>query len=590
MKKRVADIIAEILTEHAITDVFSVVGGGAMFLNDAFGHHDGLRVMYNHHEQASAVAAEGYVRATGNMAAVCVTTGPGGTNALTGVMGAYVDNYPMIVISGQVRYETSIPNTGLTLRTCGEQEFSIVDAAKTMTKYAKMVIDPMEIRYELEKAIHIANTGRRGPCWIDVPLNVQGAIVEENDMKSYVPEEKNSKWNPELFINTLNAAKRPVLLIGSGFRSANAIDKLLKFVKKLRIPVLAATYNADLLSWDNEFYFGNFGVNGGRAGNFIVQNADLIIGMGCRMTYRHIGFNYEAFAPTAKKMIVDVDENELKKPTLKIDIPINEDIHTVMDALLSSSYEGYNDTAQWLPYCSRLKNKFPIYIDKFNTSEQVNPYFFIKKLHETQAKDNVIVLGNSSIAGHVLQMGIDIQGQRIINNMNSGSMGYDLPATIGAARALGREVTMITGDGSLQMNLQELETVVHYNLPIKMFVCNNGGYRAIVRTQKNFFEGRYTGCSPETGVGMPDMEKIAYAYGIPFMRISSHKEVESVLKDFYALDGFAMCEVMQDYEQMIEPRIMSKKLADGTLVSPVLDDLFPFLSDEDVKDSQYIEK
>lgn len=587
MLRRVADIIADVLVENDITDLFSVVGGGAMFLNDAFGHHDKLRVMYNHHEQASAIAAEGYVRATGKMAGVCVTTGPGGTNALTGVMGAYVDNYPMLVISGQVRYETSIPCMGLELRTNGEQEFYILDAAKSMTKYAKMVTDPLEVKYEIQKAIYIAKSDRRGPCWIDVPLNVQGAMVEEDDMPVYVPEVKENVWDESVFLDELSKAERPVLLIGSAFRSANGIDKLLEFIKKLGIPVLAATYNADLLSWDNPLYYGNFGVNGGRAGNFMVQKADLIVGMGCRMTYRHIGFNYEAFSPTSRKMIVDVDSDELKKPTLNIDIPINQDIHVVMDAILNSSYAGFEDKVDWLGYCDKLKQKFPIYMDKFDISNQVNPYFFIKKLQEVQDEDSIEVLGNSSIAGHVLQMGITKQGQRIINNMNCGSMGYDLPAVIGAARGVEREVTLITGDGSLQMNLQELQTVVTYKLPIKMFVCNNGGYRAIVRTQRNFFDGRYTGCSEETGVGMPDMEKIANAYGIPFMRISNHDEMEQKLSEFYSIDGYAMCEIMQDYDQMIEPRIMSKKLPDGRLVSPVLDDLFPFLTDDEVKDSQF---
>ena len=587
MKKRVADIIADILVENKIKDLFSVVGGGAMFLNDAFGHNENLNVMYNHHEQACAVAAEGYVRATGNMAAVCVTTGPGGTNALTGVMGAYVDNYPMLVISGQVRYETSIPGLGLHLRTNGEQEFQIIEAAKSMTKYAKMLTSVDEVRYEIEKAIYLAKSGRRGPCWIDIPLNIQGAYVEEESLDHFEPDESVSGWKPDIFFDEIRKAQRPVLLIGSALRSTNNIESFLKIVDKLKLPILSATYNADLLSWDNKYYYGNFGINGGRTGNFIVQNADLIIGLGCRMTYRQIGFNYEAFAPNARKMIADVDSDELKKPTLKIDVPINESVDTIIKKISESEFEGYTDKFGWIDYCNRLKEKFPIYLNKFDHSDQVNPYFFVKKLHSFLDDNAVVVLGNSSIAGHVLQMGIDKQGQRIINNMNSGSMGYDLPAAIGAAQGLNKDVILITGDGSLQMNIQELQTVVHYNLPIKIFLFNNGGYRAIVRTQKNFFNGRYTGCSPETGVSMPDMEKISYAYGIPYFRISKHEEVQGKIDRVLNEKGYVICEVMQDYEQMIEPRIMSKKLDDGSIVSPSLEDLYPFLSETEIQDCKY---
>lgn len=590
MTKRIADIVADILTEHGIHDVFSVVGGGAMFLNDALAHHEGLRVMYNHHEQASAIAAEGYYRASGKMAAVCVTTGPGGTNALTGVMGAYQDNIPMIVISGQVRYETTVDSTGLNLRMLGEQEFNIVDTVKTMTKYAVMVKKPENIRYELEKAIHIANEGRKGPCWVDIPLNIQGGYTDDASLKGYDAPEIRYQWDKEAFFEKLLSAKRPVILTGSAIRTTQSVDLLLKVMEQLKMPVAAATYNADLVAWDNPYYFGNFGVNGGRAGNFICQNADLIIGLGCRMAYRQIGFNYEAFAPEAQKIVVDVDEDELRKPTLQIDLPIHADIRDVLQEILKRPEVQFDDTCGWLPYCRKLKETFPVYQEKFGESSAVNPYFFVKELYKGYDKDQVTVLGNSSIAGHVLQMGITKQGQRVINNMNCGSMGYDLPAAIGAARSLGREVTLITGDGSFQMNLQELQTVVHYGLPIKIFLCNNGGYRAIVRTQRNFFEGRYTGCTAETGVSMPDMSRIAKAYGIPYFCMHNHGEAADVIKKVYDTEGFVICEVMQDYDQMIEPRIMSKKTDDGKLVSPPMDDLFPFLSKEEYADCVFCDR
>ena len=586
MKKRIADIIAEILVEHDITDIFSVVGGGAMFLNDAFGHNEKLNVMFNHHEQACAIAAEGYVRATGKMAAVCVTTGPGGINALNGVLGSFQDNYPMIVISGQVRYETTADSTGLPLRFMGEQEHNIVDTVKPLTKYSVMVKNVKDIRYEVEKAIYIAKEGRKGPCWVDVPLNIQGAIVEENTLRHFEPEISVNDWNKELFLQEIAKAKRPVILTGSAIRSTNYVDKFRQLAFKLGIPVLAATYNADLFTWDHPYYYGNFGVIGGRAGNFIVQNADLVIGMGCRMAYRQIGFNYGAFSPNSRRMIIDVDEDELKKPTLRIDVPICADIRIVIDDLLDTQITA-PDCKDWLNYCNMLRNKFPVYLDKFNNSSNVSPYYFIKNLYKILPDDSVIVLGNSSIAGHVLQMGIQKEKQRVINNMNCGSMGYDLPAAIGAAKALKREVTLITGDGSIMMNLQELMTIKHYNLPIKIFVCNNGGYRAIVRTQQNMFNGRFTGCTPDAGVEIPDFEKIAYAFGLPYAKIKNHDELANGLKDVYSINGAVICEIYQDKDQAIEPRVMSRKLEDGTLVSPVIDDLYPFLDKETYEAMKY---
>lgn len=590
MKKRVADVVVETLTKNNITDVFSLVGGGSMFLNDAIGNNDKLNVVFNHHEQACSMAAEGYVRASGKLAAVCVTTGPGGTNAITGVLGAFQDNYPMIIISGQVRIPTTAYSTGLPLRFMGEQEHNIIDTVKPLTKYAITVWNPYDIKYELEKAIFLANDGRKGPCWVDIPLDVQSAVVEEENLKVFYKEENNDIWDDSVFMDELKKSKRPVILAGSALRSSGCIKKFRQLVRMYKIPVLSATYNADLMTWSQPYYYGNFGINGGRAGNFIVQNADLIIGMGCRMAFRQIGFNYESFAPNARKMIVDVDENELKKPTLKIDVPINENIVTVVEKLVNNDYDGFEDKCGWIDYCEMLKKRFPVYLQKFNNSKRVNPYYLAKLLHNYLPKDSVTVLGNSSIAGHILQMGIINDNQRIINNMNCGSMGYDIPASIGASKAIGRDVLLITGDGSVMLNLQELMTIKHYKLPIKIIICNNEGYRAIVRTQQNMFDGRYTGCTSETGVEIPDFSKIAKAFNIPYKRISNHKELDCILPEFLSMDGAAICEILQDLDQVIEPRTMSRKLEDGTLVSPVIDDLYPFLTGDEYRSMSYKER
>lgn len=587
MKKRVADIIADLLVENGITDVFSVVGGGAMFLNDAFGHHEALKVLYNHHEQACSMGAEGYFRATGKIAAVCVTSGPGGTNALTGVMGAYVDNCPMLVVSGQVRYETSIEAMGLNLRTNGEQEFPIIDTVKNMTKYSKMVVNPLDIKYEVEKAIYIAMEGRRGPCWLDIPLNVQGAYVDTDDLRGYTNNEEPDGFNIEALISEINLSTKPVMLIGSGIRTSNSVNDLLNVIQKLKIPVLSATYNADTLPINLPYYYGMFGIIGGRAGNFILQNADLIICVGCRMTYRHIGYNYQSFAKNARKIVIDVDEEELKKTLITIDVPIRADLRHVFASILASDYPGFSNDNKWIEYCERLYSSFPTYLDKFNKSDRVNPYYFSKKIFDILPDDGVIVLGNSSIASHFLQMGIRKNGQRLICNMNCGSMGYDLPASIGAVKGLNRDVLLVTGEGSFQMNLQELETVSFHALPIKIFVCTNMGYRAIVRTQSNFFNGQFTGCTADSGIGMPDIEKIAIAYDIPFYKITNHYELENNLLEVLNTSGPVICEVFQDLDQIIEPRLMSRKDDEGKIVSPELTDLFPFLSEEEVKQTVF---
>lgn len=589
MKKRVADIIADYLADSGVEDIFCLVGGGSMFLNDAFGHNKRLTVTYNQHEQACSMAAEGYVRACGKPAVVCVTTGPGGTNAITGVLGAYQDNYPMLVISGQVRYETCADSTGLPLRFMGEQEHDIVTTVRNLTKYAVMVKTPEDVLYEVEKALYLSNAGRRGPCWVDIPMNIQSSEVEVDTLRHFVPAEEKNTWDIDAFIKEIKQAKRPVILTGSAIRSTGYVDKFRKLAAKMNIPVLAATYNADLLTNDDPIYYGNFGIIGGRAGNFMMQNADLVIGMGCRMTFRQIGFNYTQFSPNSKRIVFDVDENELKKPTLRIDMPICMDIKNVIDDLLEREDCYFEDKENWFLYCNTLREKFPIYQEKFNIGRenQVNPYFFAKQLKNKLQDDSIIVLGNSTIAAHILQMGIEKDGQRIINNMNCGSMGYDLPAVIGAAVAVKKPVTLITGDGSFMLNMQELMTMKHYNLPIKLFISCNGGYRGVVRSQSNMFGGKFTGCTAETGVEMPDFAKVAAAFDIPYIKVNSHDDLDAKLDEIYADDRLIICEWPQDPEQFIEPRVMNRKAEDGSIVSSGIDDMAPFLDKDEYESFCY---
>ena len=589
MKQRVADYIADFLVEKGITDVFTVVGGGAMHLNDAFGQHSKLHCIYNHHEQACAMAAEGYTKLRGNIALVCVTTGPGGTNAMTGVLCAYQDNIPMLVISGQVRYATTVASTGLDLRQFGEQEYHIVRSVEPMTKYAHMVTKPMEIRYHLEKALYLAQSGRRGPVWIDVPLDIQGAIIETDNLEGFEPPVDYCPYDEyaQQILAKLKTAKCPIILAGAAIRSADAYESFKILIEKLNIPVLAATCVGDILHNGHPLYFGNFGVIGGRTGNFMVQNADVILALGCRMSFNQIGFNFSAFAPNAYKIIVDVHADELKKETIKIDMPIHADMEFLIKTMNKKILNPWEKNDAWFAYGTELLKRYPIYQEKHKTSKFVNPYYFAHVLGEVVPDDSIIVVGNSGVGGMTLQSGINKESQRLFGNRNCGTMGYDLPAAIGAAVASKKSVVCLTGDGSLQMNLQELQTVVQNNIPIKLIVSNNSGYLCIVRTQTNFFNGRLSGCTPESGLSCPNMERIAKAYRIPYTLIENHENLDVKLKEFLTQDGYGICEVMQDTEQTTEPRTTSKKLDNGNMVSAPIDELAPLLSKKEYEKYRY---
>lgn len=582
--QRIADYIADFLVKNGIDTVFSVVGGGAMHLNDAFGHHDGLTVYHTHHEQAAAMAAEGYARINEKPACVCVTTGPGGTNALTGVLCAYQDNVPMIVISGQVRYSTTVESTGLKLRQFGEQEYNIVASATPMTKYAYMVKEPSEIKYVLEKALYLATHGRRGPVWVDVPLNIQGTLYETNDLKGYkIPGDSCDYIDiAGKVLEKLKKAKKPLILAGAGIRRSESHRDFCELVENLRMPVVSPTCVADIFPISHAYYFQNFGIVGGRTGNFLVQNADVIISLGCRLSFNQIGFNYEAFAPQAFKIVVDIDEEELKKPTINIDMPIKADLKGFIKALNSCLAEPVQSKEDWMNYANVLKKRFFILNEVKDHDLGINPYRMIEKLTKLLPENGVIVTGNSTGSSLALDYGVVKSGQRLWGNRNCGTMGYDLPAAIGAAVAKKGMVVCLTGDGSIQMNIQELQTIVLNKIPVKIFIYNNNGYMGIVRTQRNFFNGRLTGCTPESGLDCPDWERIAYAYDIPYAKISNMAELTEKLETFLSDDRYGICEIIEDSEQGRAFKLTSKKLDTGEMVSAPLDELSPPLSEEDM--------
>lgn len=598
MKIKVSDLITDIIADHGITDVFTIVGGGAMHLNDSFGHNPRLKCYYNHHEQASAIAAESYARVNNKMAALCVTTGPGGTNAITGVVGGWLDSIPMLVISGQVRYDTTANSTGLPLRAMGDQEFEITKAVECMTKYCEMVTDPQKIRYCLEKAQFLATHGRPGPCWLDIPLDVQGAMIETDDLigfdsKEYLEELPLSIDDDtiEKIISKIEESERPVFYAGNGIRLSGSYDIFLKVVRKLNIPVVTNWNSIDLLPDDDPLYTGRGGSLGNRAGNFAVQNSDLVLAIGSRLSLRQVGFNWKTWAREAYVIMEDVDEFELKKPTLHVDLPLHVDAKVLLDKLDRSISEKLFKNDKWIEQCQTWKEKYPV-VEESQCMENglANPYCFIKELSKRLPENKTIVVGNGAACVVGSQSFTIKKDQRFIINSAVASMGYDLPAAIGACIADNISDTIcITGDGSIQMNLQELQTIKTNRLPIKIFMINNDGYHSIRQTQTNLFNKNFCGIGKQSGdLEFPDMEKIANAYGYPYYSIKNNAEMQR-LDDILSKKGSLFCEVFVNTEQIFEPRSATKKLPDGKLFSPPLEDMYPFLDREELQKNMYID-
>ena len=591
MKQRLADYIADFFAANNITDVFTVTGGGAMHLNDAFGHHQQLHCTYNHHEQACAIAAEGYARYSGNIAAVCVTTGPGGTNAITGVLGGWLDSIPMFVVSGQVKFSTTIKSTHVPLRQLGDQEFNIIDCVKTMTKYAEMVVNPHDIAYVLEKALYLATHGRPGPVWLDIPLNVQGALIETERLHHY-DSASDSRELPPLppenqmytILAKIKEARRPVVFAGEGIRISGAYTQFLKLIDKLNIPVVTAWNAHDLLWNEHPLYCGRPGTVGTRGGNFVAQYADLLLILGCRLNIRQISYNWENFAPAAYKIMIDIDPAELLKPTLNIDMPIHADLNAVME-LLNQIAEKNTQHTRWIDWCRNINAKYPVCEKSFYaTNMPVNPYIFMDMLFKECVEGDVIITGNGSACVCAFQAGYIRKNQRLFTNSGCASMGYGLPAALGAAVArCGKRVICIDGDGSLQMNIQELQTIIHNQLNIKLFVLNNDGYHSIRQTQINLFKPPLCGVSSENGISFPSLEKIAYAYGFPYVKIDDVQTVSEKIKEILNTAGPIIAEVLLDPAQFFSPKLSAKKLPDGTMVSPPLEDMYPFLPKDEMK-------
>ena len=583
---KLSDYIIAQLADWGVTDIFLVTGGGAMHLNDSIGRESRIRYICNHHEQASAMAAECYARVSGKVGVLNVTTGPGGINALNGVFGAWTDSVPMLVVSGQVKRETLMACQDVDgLRQLGDQEVDIIRMAKGITKYAVLVDDPVQIRYHLERAYHLARSGRPGPCWLDIPTDVQSANIEPASLKSYDPAE-DVNWDMTEIrrlcaetLDRLRKATRPVIMAGTGIRAAGALDVFQRVIHKLHVPVTTA-WTHDLIASDDELFCGRPGTIGERAGNFTVQNADVLLVLGSRLNIRQVSYNWQSFARNAFKIQVDVDPAELKKPTVRPNLSVHCDLQVFLSELERQTDQGWESAvehAHWLTWCKSRVSRYPVVQDKQRVSKSpINPYHFMELLFEELVSDDVIVCGDAAACITPYQTAKLKKGQRLISNSGCASMGYDLPASVGAAIARrGKRVICLAGDGSVHLNIQELQTLVHHKLPVKLIVLNNGGYLSMRQTQSNFF-GRLIGAGPSSGVSFPDYTRVAAAYGIPSVRID-HVDCLQQLWTMLAAPGPALCEVMLDTAQEFEPRLKSRQLPDGSIVSPALEDMYPFL-------------
>jgi len=586
---RVADYIAGYLADRGIGHVFMVTGGAAMHLNDAFGRESRIKKVFCHHEQSCAMAAESYFRVSNRLAAVNVTAGPGATNAITGVYGAHVDSMAMIVISGQSKRETLVQSSGLPLRQLGDQEVNIVEMVKGVTKYAVLIDDPSSVRFHLEKALHLAANGRPGPVWLDIPIDVQSAHIDPATLKGFnaanePPIDSPLEISEQLIRDILErmaAAKRPVIYAGTGIRLSGQYDCFLRLANRLGVPVVGAWNSNDLLPNDHPSYAGRPGTLGDRAGNFTVQNSDFLLILGCRLNIRLVSYNWKSFAPQAFKVMVDADEAEMKKPTLSIDLPVHADLKNFLP-ILDRVAEGWVPChTEWLSWCRERVARYPVVLPEYwSLKEKVNPYCFMDRLSSFLEEGEIIACADGTACVTAFQAIKIRSGMRLFHNSGCASMGYDLPAAIGAAEAFSEKqrILCLAGDGSIMMNLQELQIIAGRRLPVKIFILNNTGYHSIRQTQGNFFPDNILGCGTDSGLSFPDFGKVATAFGLPFERCASHAELDDTIQSTLSQDGPAVCEVVLDLGQAFAPKLSSRKLDDGSMVTAPLEDMAPFLS------------
>lgn len=591
---KVSDYIIKRLEETGTNHMFMLPGGGAMHLNDSLGKSEKIKYICCLHEQACAIAAEAYARVHNQIGLLMVTTGPGGTNALTGIAGAYLESTPVFVVSGQVKRQDMINHQGI--RQQGMQELDIISVVKPITKYAALVDDPNMIRYHMERALYEATHGRKGPVWLDIPLDVQATMVDENRLIGYTPWEVSSTELLEKqvlqVINRLNCAERPVLLAGNGIRLAESIPLFEELIQTLQIPLLTTWNGIDLIDDCNDFFYGRPGGLGHRYANFIQQNSDFFLSIGARLNLLQTGYNFDGFARGAFKVMVDIDAAELNKMNVRPDLPICADAKDFISAMLRNKDRMIKrDRADWFGYCNRVKKKYPIVLPEYwKQPEMVNPYCLIETISDLMTADDIYVSGSSGSCIDISMQTFQVKkGQRVFCTKGLASMGYGLPSTIGACLASGgKRVVGVNGDGGFMMNIQELETIRRLNLPIKLFVLCNSGYGAIRATQANLFAGHLVACTEDSGLTIPSITKIAEAFGLKTLMIQNNGELREKVSEALEFDGPVICEVLTPIQLTAMPKQVSYKRKDGQMESKPLEFMNPPISDEEMRENMII--
>ena len=591
---KLSDYVIKKLEQTGASHMFMLPGGGAMHLNDSLGKSEKIQFITCLHEQACSIAAEAYARVNNNIGLLMVTTGPGGTNALTGIAGAWLESTPVFVVSGQVKRADMINNQGV--RQQGMQELDIISVVKPMTKYAALVDDPQTIRYHMERALYEATHGRKGPVWLDIPLDVQATMIDETSLVGYTPDtmEKVSLDGIVLeIIDKLNASERPVLMLGNGIRLAGAQDKAAELVKALHIPVLTTWNGIDLIDEANPLYFGRPGGLGHRYANFIQQNSDLFLSIGARLNLLQTGYNFDGFARAATKIMIDIDDAELHKVNVRADIPVCADAGEFIDTVLKYKDKIVaNPRSEWFDYANRLKSKYPIVPKEYyDDKDYVNTYCLIDKISDYMTADDVYVSGSSGSCIDISMQAFKVKkGQRVFCTKGLASMGYGFPSAIGACLATGGKRTVgVNGDGGFVMNIQELETVRRLNLPIKIFVLCNNGYGAIKATQTNIFDGHLVACNEESGTTIPTVSKVAESFGVKSVVIHCNAELDEKINQVLNYDGPVIAEVHTPIELTAVPKQVSYKRSDGQMESLPLEYMNPMLSDEEMKENMIID-
>lgn len=583
---KASDYIFEYLVSKGVDTVFSVSGGAAAHLLDSMSRRSEITHVCNYHEQACAMAAEGYARITRKPACVLVTNGPGSSNTITGVLGAFQDSIPMIVISGQVPTHQTMGCAGTNIRQLGVQECDIISMVKTITKYAVQVRDPKTLQYHLEMAYILATTGRQGPVWLDVPLDVQSSSIDVEDSHVLLSPAYTPIVDIDSIIEVIQKSKKPLVVTGNGIHLSETENETLALLRKLNVPVVSTWTSKDLFDHDDPQYVGNFGLFGERAANFAIQSADLLLILGSRLSIANTGYQSQLFAPNAVKIMVDLDENEIKKSTLKIDHPVIMDLRKFIPRMISGvSGIVLPDWSKWLERTQTWKKRYPVFLPEYKSNNyRINSFYFMEVL--SGKLQNEVVVTDMGTSYTCTMQSLQMNGKtRLFTSSSCCSMGFGLPGAIGAHFAKsGKPIVLIAGDGGFQMNLQELQTIAHHKLPIKMFILNNNGYSAISAMQNNLFAGQHVGSTLESGVSAPDFVKIAGAYGIKACRFKTNIELKSGIDDVMMEEGPVLCEIMIPENQLLVPRVQSSKTEAGKIISGSLENMYPYLPDAEMKE------